>query len=51
MEFFDSVNNFYGYLEFLAPYKGLIMFGAFVLGIGCIVLAVRAKRNRPSEDD
>lgn len=51
MEFFDSVNDFYGYLEFLAPYKGLIMFGAFVLGIGCVILAVRAKRNRSSEDN
>lgn len=51
MEFFDNINEFYNYLEFLAPYKGFIMIGAFVLGIGCIVLAVKAKRNKASEDD
>lgn len=51
MEFFDYINGAYKYLEFLAPYKGFIMVGTFVLGIGCIILAVKAKRNKSSEDN
>ena len=42
----EFINQIYGFLSFLRPYKFLIMGVSFALFIMCIVLAYRARRNK-----